>query len=220
MQAHPDFQLFETMYATRDQGVRYLERHLRRLDCSALCFGFPFKETHLRQMLSAHCAGMPPHTPYRIRAALNAAGELHVSVVPLMALKNNVVDILLAPEQGFAPQSPKNEYLRHMSTLREEYDRAWRAAEEQAAFDMLFFNERGELTEGGRSNVFVKGDGRWWTPPVSSGLLPGVMRSVVLDDPAWSSAERVLTRKDLERADAFMVCNALRGPLKARIVSR
>jgi para-aminobenzoate synthetase/4-amino-4-deoxychorismate lyase len=67
-----------------------------------------------------------------------------------MALKNNVVDILLAPEQGFAPQSSKNEYLRHKSTLREEYDRAWRAwraAEEQGAFEMLFFNERSELTE-------------------------------------------------------------------------
>ena len=44
------------------------------------------------------------------------------------------------PELGFAPQSSKNEYLRHKSTLREEYDRAWRAAEEQAAFDMQFFN--------------------------------------------------------------------------------
>jgi para-aminobenzoate synthetase/4-amino-4-deoxychorismate lyase len=79
-----------------------------------------------------------------------------------MVLMNNVVDILLAPEQDFAPQSSKNEYLRHKSTPREEYDRAWRAAEEQAAFDMLFFNETGELTERGRSNVFVKGDGRRW----------------------------------------------------------
>src|SRR6266403_6120003 len=68
------------------------------------------------------------------------------------------------------------------------------------AFDMLFFNERGELTEGGRPNVFVNVDGHWWTPPVSSGLLPGVTRSVVLDDPAWSSAERVLARKGLARA--------------------
>jgi anthranilate/para-aminobenzoate synthase component I/branched-subunit amino acid aminotransferase/4-amino-4-deoxychorismate lyase len=220
LQSRPDFQLFETIYATHDQGARHLERHLRRLQSSALCFGFPFNETHLRQMLSAHCAGMQPDTPYRIRAALNPAGEFQVSVAPLMALKSDVVDILLAPDQGFAPQSSKNEYLLHKGTLREEYDRAWRAAEEQGAFDMLFFNERGELTEGGRSNVFVKVDGCWWTPPVSSGLLPGVMRSVVLEDPAWRSAERVLTRKDLERAGAIMVCNALRGPLKARIVNR
>jgi anthranilate/para-aminobenzoate synthase component I/branched-subunit amino acid aminotransferase/4-amino-4-deoxychorismate lyase len=220
LQPRPEFELFETIYATRDEGVRHLERHLRRLQSSALYFGFPFNVTHLREMLSAHCAGMTPNTPYRIRASLNAAGEFHVAVAPLMVLKGDVVDILLAPEQGFAPQSSKNEYLLHKGTLREEYDRAWRAAEEQGAFDMLFFNERGELTEGGRSNVFVKVDGRWWTPPISSGLLPGVMRSVVLEDPVWGSAERVLTRVDLESADALMVCNALRGPLKARIVNR
>jgi para-aminobenzoate synthetase/4-amino-4-deoxychorismate lyase len=137
-----------------------------------------------------------------------------------MALNNEEVNILLAAEQGLSPQSSKNEYLLHKGTIREEYDRAWRAAEKQGAFDMLFFNERGELTEGGRSNVFVKIEGRWWTPPVSSGLLPGVMRSVILEDPAWNSAERLLTRKDLNRADALMVCNALRGSLKARIVNR
>jgi hypothetical protein len=53
-------------------------------------------------MLSAHCAGMTPNTSYRIRASLNAAGEFQVSVAPLMALKSDVVDVLLAPEQGFA----------------------------------------------------------------------------------------------------------------------
>jgi anthranilate/para-aminobenzoate synthase component I/branched-subunit amino acid aminotransferase/4-amino-4-deoxychorismate lyase len=216
----PEFQLFETMYATREQGVRHLERHLGRLGSSAVCFSFPFNELYLRQILTDHCAGMLPHIPYRIRAALNAAGEFHVSIAPLIPLNNEVVDVLLAPEHSFAPQSSQNQYLRHKGTLREEYDRAWRAAEEQGAFDMLFFNERGELTEGGRSNVFVKIQGRWWTPPVSSGLLPGVMRSVILEDPAWRGAERLLTQKDLDLADGFMVCNALRGPLKARIVSR
>jgi para-aminobenzoate synthetase len=218
--SHREFQLFETMYATHEDGVRHLERHLRRLQSSASRFGFAFETPHLCRLLSAHCARMLPATPYRIRAALSADGEFGVAVTALMALKNEDVNILLADEQGFPPQSSNNEYLLHKGTIREEYDRAWRVAEEQGAFDMLFVNERGELTEGGRSNVFVKIEGRWWTPPVSSGLLPGVMRSVVLEDPAWKSAERVLTRKDLDHADALMVCNALRGPLKARILSR
>jgi para-aminobenzoate synthetase/4-amino-4-deoxychorismate lyase len=216
--SHQEFQLFETMYATREDGVRHLQRHLRRLQSSALRFGFAFERRHLCRLLSARCAEMLPATPYRIRATLEADGEFHISLTTLMALNNEEVNILLAAEQGFSPQSSKNEYLLHKGTIREEYDRAWRVAEKQGAFDMLFFNERGELTEGGRSNVFVKIEGRWWTPPVSSGLLPGVMRSVILEDPAWNSAERVLTRKDLNHADALMVCNALRGPLKARIV--
>jgi para-aminobenzoate synthetase/4-amino-4-deoxychorismate lyase len=88
-----------------NEGVRHLERHLRRLQSSALYFGFPFKDTHLRQMLSAHCAGMTPNTSYRIRASLNAAGEFQVSVAPLMALRSDGVDVLHAPEQGFALQS-------------------------------------------------------------------------------------------------------------------
>jgi para-aminobenzoate synthetase/4-amino-4-deoxychorismate lyase len=83
---------------------------------------------------------------------------------------------------------------------------------------MLFFNERGELTEGGRSNVFIKLDGHWYTPPLSAGLLPGVMRQVLLEDLAMQARERTLTQADLLRAEAIIVCNALRGALPARII--
>jgi para-aminobenzoate synthetase/4-amino-4-deoxychorismate lyase len=83
----------------------------------------------------------------------------------------------------------------------------------------LFFNERGELTEGGRSNVFVMLEGRWWTPPLSSGVLPGVMRSVLLDDPDMQAGERVLTREDVLNAQALLLCNALRGAMPARIIA-
>ena len=73
------------------------------------------------------------------------------------------------------------------------------------------------MTEGGRSNVFLRLDGRWITPPLSSGLLPGVMRAVLLDDPAWNAVERPLTRDDLRRAEAVCACNALRGAMAATV---
>ncbi|HJW57855.1 MAG TPA: aminotransferase class IV, partial [Burkholderiaceae bacterium] len=97
-------------------------------------------------------------------------------------------------------------------------DAAWRAAEAQGAFDMLFQNGDGELTEGGRSNVFVKLDGHWYTPPLSVGLLPGVMRAAMLADPAWNARERRLTADDLRQAEEIVLCNALRGALRARLV--
>ena len=106
-------------------------------------------------------------------------------------------------------------FLRHKTSVRSRYDAAWRAAESQGAFDALFFNERGEMTEGGRSNVFVRIGGRWYTPPVSAGLLPGVMRGVVLDDPTWGAMECPVSREMLLHAQEVMVCNALRGPLRA-----
>ena len=83
---------------------------------------------------------------------------------------------------------------------------------------MLFFNERGELTEGGRSNVFVKVDGHWFTPPLSAGILPGVMRQVLLEDPTMQARERTLTQADVLGAQALIICNALRGALPARVI--
>ena len=106
-------------------------------------------------------------------------------------------------------------FLRHKTSVRSVYDAAWRDAEAQGAFDALFFNERGELTEGGRSNVFVRLDGHWCTPPLSCGVLPGVMRAVLLAAPAWAAREQVITLEMLDEAEDLVVCNALRGPLRA-----
>jgi para-aminobenzoate synthetase/4-amino-4-deoxychorismate lyase len=59
--------------------------------------------------------------------------------------------------------------------------------------------------------VFVRVNGKWLTPPLSSGVLPGVMRSVLLDDPAWNASEAVITRAMLDAASDIVICNALRG---------
>ena len=74
--------------------------------------------------------------------------------------------------------------------------------------------------EGARSSVFVRLDGRWWTPPLADGALPGVMRGLLLEDPAWSALERRLDLADLQRADGIVVCNALRGVLPARLLQQ
>jgi para-aminobenzoate synthetase/4-amino-4-deoxychorismate lyase len=68
--------------------------------------------------------------------------------------------------------------------------------------------------------VFVLIAGRWCTPPLSCGLLPGVMRSVMLAAPAWHAVERVITRAMLEAAEGIVVCNALRGPMLAVLERR
>jgi len=45
------------------------------------------------------------------------------------------------------------------------------------------------------------------------------MREVLLSDPAWGAQERSLTRSDLDRAQALVVCNALRGALPAELAT-
>ena len=219
--ADPGFELFETMYATREGGVRHLARHLARLAASAAWLGFRFDEAQLpelRERIETQCAALSAGTPHRVRLALAKSGAVQISAALLTPLAGSVVGVLLAPDQGFAATEASDVLLHHKTTRRAEYDRGWRNAEALGAFDTLFFNERGELTEGGRSNVFVKLTGRWWTPPLSSGVLPGVMRAVLLEDAELGAQERVLTRADVSNAEALLVCNALRGAVPARLV--
>jgi para-aminobenzoate synthetase/4-amino-4-deoxychorismate lyase len=216
--ADPGIELFETMYATRAGGVRHVERHLARLAASAAWLGFACDIDALRERLAQTCAALSDDAPHRMRAALGKDGVVQLTFAPLAPLQADCGGVMLAPDHGFAPVASADALLLRKTTRRVDFDRAWRAAEAQGAFDMLFFNERGELTEGGRSNVFVKLDGKWWTPPLSSGVLPGVMRGVLLDDEALDAQERVLTREDVLNAQALMITNALRGAVTARLV--
>ncbi|ABI86207.1 aminotransferase class IV family protein [Burkholderia ambifaria AMMD] len=213
--ADPGFQLFETMAATRADGVRHLERHLARLQGSADAFGFRLDADALRREVDARCAALDGDGPYRMKLALAKDAAVEITAAPLKPLPAGPVGVMLASEHGFAPTRTDDALLLHKTTRRAEYDRAWQAAEALGGFDMLFVNERGEVTEGGRSNLFVKLDGQWVTPPLASGVLPGVMRGVLLDDRAFGAVERIVTRDDLARAQALLLTNALRGALDA-----
>ena len=201
------FELFETMHATRAAGCRRRALHLARMQASAAYFGFGFDAGAAGAMLDAACAALA-EGDFRIRFALAADGAFSVHSGALAQLEQPVT-LFLAQE----PIQSDGLFLRHKTSIRTRYDAAWRDAEARGGFDTLFFNERGELTEGGRSNVFVKLGGQWCTPPRACGVLPGVMRSVVLADVKFDAVERVMTRAMLLDADQIMVCNSLRGTM-------
>lgn len=208
----PGFELFETMHATRE-GVRHLERHLARLARSARALGFAFDRDAVLAALRDALPALAPGQPSRLRLALAHDGRLRLTHAPLAPLAGGAVKLLIAGER--LPDA--NPLAAYKTTLRRHYDAGVRAAESAGAFDTLFFTADGRLAEGGRSTLFARIDGRWWTPPLADGALPGVMREVLLEDPAWQAVERTLRREDLEAAQALVVCNALRGALPAQL---
>ena len=226
----PGFELFETMRASA-HGVALLDRHLKRLAHSARVLGFAFDRTAALAPIADFVRRLPPSdagdSAHRVRLSLAHDGRLTLTHGALAALAvpaitnpaqleatTQAVGLLIAAQRLPAA----NPLAAHKTTLRQHYDDGVRAAEQAGAFDSLFFTEDGRLVEGGRTSVFVKLDGRWFTPPIADGALPGVMRGVLLDDPAWQATERTLHQADLERAEAIVVCNALRGVLPARLV--
>ncbi len=207
----PGFTLFETMLAEGGR-IPLLEAHLKRLATSAFELGFGFDEPATRTAIAAALAALPAEPPQRVRLDLAHDGTLKLQSGPRGPQPAGPVRLLLATAPLPAADSL---LLGHKTSLRPSYDAAIRAAQAQGAFDCLFFNDRGELTEGGRCNVFVKLEGRWFTPPLTAGLLPGVMRAKLLAD--LDARERTLTMADLGHTQDLLVCNALRGALPARL---
>ncbi|QWD99594.1 chorismate-binding protein [Polynucleobacter sp. JS-Mosq-20-D10] len=209
--------LFETILVRKGQA-QHVQLHLARLASSALALGIPCSVPDIMKMIEIGYKNCSIDTEYRLRLDLDHLGIATYQITPISPLEGSVKifwarDIL--PDSNMATLYSGNILLRHKISTRNLYDQAWRLAEGLTGFDALFTNEQGYVTEGGRSSVFVKSGDSWLTPPVSAGLLPGVMRSIILNDPQWNAHEVNLTIDDIQNAKEIMLSNALRGLIPA-----
>jgi len=195
----PGLQLIETL--RRDNGVYPMwAGHYERLRRSAAWFGFPVDEQALLRAL----AEQPTTGTWRVRLTLDKAGKIEVQSFPLAATPPQTLGAWLAE----TPIDADDPLRRHKTTARAVYDAALAALPaDGSVFDAVFLNQRGEVAEGARSNVFVERDGVLLTPPLRSGALPGVLRASLLA--RGRAREAVLRPADL--ADGFWLGNALRG---------
>ncbi len=216
----PGFTLFETLRAEGGRLLR-LDAHLARLGHSAAQLGHTFDAHAIRERLTATLRELPA-TPHRVRLDLSADGTLTVRHGALAPLKAAARRVLLADRSSTPVPDHEAVLLGHKTSRRSAYDAAIQVAELAGAFDLLFFDADDRLTEGGRSNVFVRMDGRWFTPPARDQILPGVMRAAVLAGEAGGvlsplPVEREISRAELLRAEAVAVCNSLRGLMLVRL---
>ena len=201
----PGLKLIETL--RRDDGVYPMwAGHLARLKRSAAYFGFPLDE----QLLFRELGRQPTRGTWRVRLTLDKAGAIDVQAV---AFDGAAPAMRLAALAEQAIDS--RDVLRcHKTTVRPLYDAALSSLPaDSPVFDMVFLNERGEVAEGARTNIFVERDGVLLTPPLASGALPGVLRASLLA--TGKAREAVLWPEDL--ADGFWLGNALRGLVRVAL---
>lgn len=214
--ATANFSLLETLRLAHGHYLD-LSLHLERLESAARYFGFPLDRTLVEEALqeksSSHSEGL-----HRIRMTLDRHGDV---LIECQALTGPVGDLSLestAPPQKIKladrPFEEDIDFVRYKTTHRPQYDAF---VTEEGSFDTLLWNPRGELTECTRGNIALKIDGVWFTPPLSSGLLPGIRRQHLLSLGAMQ--EGLIYRADLDRAERVVFLNSLRGCIPVRVLS-
>ena len=211
--------LFETILV-KDGIPQLLDSHLKRITASASVLRIPFQESDARGLIAATCMTVNSDEACRLRLDLEFSGKLSCTLGLLEPLPTKVKlfwakDLLGNPADAVLHSG--NSLLLHKSTHRRMYDDAWKAAVCKGGFDALFTNEQGFITEGGRSSIFIKFDksDEWLTPPLSAGVLPGVMRASMLTNLQWNIREANLTIDEVINAKEIMLSNALRGSISA-----
>ena len=108
------------------------------------------------------------------------------------------------------PVDPSDFRLRYKTTDGRFLDLA---RQREDAYETIFVDPDGQLTEGSRTSIFVEREGRLLTPPISRGLMPGILRAKLIEDGKAEEAD--LTPADLQ--DGFYIGNVVRGLIRARL---
>lgn len=206
-QAAP-FSLIETMRASG--GIPLLDLHMKRLAESAEYFDIRYEAQRLRHDLTT-AARECGSTETRIRVSLDESGLWRITTSPL----NHVPwrgRLLLASESV----SSQDVFTHHKTTNRAIYDRQLESARIAGFDEVMFLNEHAAITECAISNIFFHIAGKWLTPALTCGVLPGVFRSTLLNS-LEPVTECELCLEDIQGADRILVCNAVRG---ARLVKQ
>lgn len=204
------FELIETMLYDGMNGIWLLDGHMRRLANSASYFAFAFDEPAVRQAVAAAVANAGD-ARLRVRLLLDEDGKITVTTTPQpLAPAGAIMRYVISDTR----LNSNDLFLYHKTTRRELYDREWAHFSETLGSDeVIYLNERGELSEGSRTTIFIERGGTLLTPPLEAGVLPGVLRQSLLDE--GRATEAVLTLDDLNRADAVYLGNSVRGLMKA-----
>ncbi len=204
----PEFSVIESILL-KNKRLSYPGEHAERMKNSAEYFSIPFSKRRLFRLFREIRKEISIGKPMKIRIILEKSGRLSYTyscisegpAIRTFSLSEKRVD-------------KNNTFLYHKTTHREWYRDTAEKIKKNLLYDEIYTNQDRELTEGSRTNLFIQKNGTLYTPPISSGLLPGVLRKVLLRK--RSCQERVLYHKDLVNADRIYCGNSVRGLVEVK----
>ncbi len=200
--------VFETI-RTQDGEIFELGRHMRRAleGATAKGFSLPNEEvvrTAIHSLLTAEF-----HTVGRLR--------LLFSKGRFIAVHQRYEDItkpanlaLVTDSEIVEPISIKTFPYEHRLVILEQ-------AQQNGFDEIICINEGGEVSEGAVSNFLFRIDGKWITTPLSSGVLPGIQRGIVIE--RCGVAVKQIFKSELQRVDAAFVISSLKIALSVASIA-
>ncbi|WP_421359107.1 aminotransferase class IV family protein [Agrobacterium rosae] len=205
-----DLTLRETLRWEPDSGFRRLEQHLRRLLRSADALGFRAPADTVKALNAAVCGT----AALTVRVVMNYKGELDIAAEPFVPLQADAIWRVRIAQKTRLDSA--DTFYRHKSSRREPYDAARAEFSAKDADEVLLLNERGEICEGSTTSIFVEGaEGQLLTPPLDSGILPGVLRADLIRE---RRARGQALRPDDLKGRKLFVGNSLHGLVAAELV--
>jgi len=200
-----DFGIIETLL-WENGDYFLLALHLNRLKQSARQFSCLYNETIIKDTFTKLQGKFRSEEKYRVRLILHQSGapEITSTILP---------EPICIPQKTILSEKRTDKtdlFLYHKTTNRALYDREYERYSAKGFFDVIFMNSGDEVTEGAITNVIIRKNGKYFTPPVSCGLLGGVYRKHLIQNGDFKIEEKVLFREDLIASEKIFLCNSVR----------
>ena len=208
-----DYGLIETFRWSVREGFVRLPEHLDRLAASAARLGFSFRRAEALKTLAQRGVDMSRGPgDRRMRLVLRRNGGLTLTDAALEAHPGRMLRLGVAEDRLDAGDP----FLRHKTTRRAVYERAFAQAATSGLDEAVLLNRDGAVADGTRNSVFAEIGGRLVTPSLDEGALPGVLRAALIAE--GRAVEGRLMPEALRGAVPWFVGNSLHGLRAARLI--
>jgi branched-chain amino acid aminotransferase len=191
--------IFETV-RTENSRPQLLSRHMRRVLLSARHLGLTLPSED--QILDAieHLISAEPHPVGRLRLSFSQDHFVATHEAYLTKGDHLVVGIHRTSGSSSERQHKVFPYTHHLDLLAK--------ATEQGVDEFMCVDELGRVTEGAVSNIALRIGGQWITPPITSGILPGVIRALAIE--RCDFLVREISEKDLMSCNGAIAMSSLK----------
>jgi 4-amino-4-deoxychorismate lyase len=196
---------FETILIL--EGPCFLTEHVDRINASLMAFGIQRRvsEACLLHLISTH-------------AWQNIVLKIMITEANAIAITRAIPYLEKQYEYGFSLtqsaviKSAQSAFIRHKSLNYGENIWALKGAKYEGYDDCLFANEFGNITESSLANLFIIEDGQLITPPLSDGLLPGIIRSKLIK--SFEVKQESITHERLLKCEGAFLTNSVVGVIR------